>query len=102
MKGILDKVHEMKKEYIINEHEAQDIIWGINFVLLRKENLPRKVDFSTTKAEELRLTKIELAIQHRIDWEMKSEHDSNSEANQNSMAQNHQNAQEVYLWSYSQ
>ena len=63
LQEILNKVNEKKLEYIINQYEAQEIICGINFLL--SKNFMDK-----TTAEEHRLEKIAIAIDHKVDCSM--------------------------------
>ena len=73
---ILKIVNEKKLEYIINKYEAQEIVCGINFLI--KENK----DFNRVDKESFRLTKIELAIKYKIDWNITSVRRQDSQENQ--------------------
>ena len=69
-------VNQKKLEYIINKYEAQEIVYGINFLI--KENK----DFNRVDKESFRLTKIELAIKYKIDWNITSVRRQDSQENQ--------------------
>ena len=69
-------VNQKKLEYIINKYEAQEIVCGINFLI--KENK----DFNRVDKESFRLTKIELAIKYKIDWNITSVRRQDSQENQ--------------------
>ena len=71
---ILALVNQKKLEYIINKDEAQEIVCGINFLFENKDN------FKEVDKEKLRLTKIELAIKHKIDCDLKTRNHHNLES----------------------
>ena len=73
---ILKIVNEKKLEYIINKYEAQEIVCGINFLIKENKN------FNRVDKERLRLTKIELAIKQKIDWNIASVRHQDSQENQ--------------------
>ena len=69
-------VNQKKLEYIINKYEAQEIVCGINFLIKENKN------FNRVDKERLRLTKIELAIKQKIDWNIASVRHQDSQENQ--------------------